>query len=620
MKTNSVNRWMTRLLAVLLCLIMVLTLLPATEAKADGNDPVYGTDRTEQELASLWSGNSYTEYWDPRGVYQGKTMPQCRQANHSWESDRHPNVTDQEKNCSHIGIKHQICKECKCLRTIYTKAKGHWHYTWKDPYDKQDATCEVAGWKKFYCEDCGCVITEEIPALGHIWKLTSMKKATATEPGCYSYNCIREAISVNENGIHSRHYCNKLYEDYIAIKGGYSLPQLELMRNHNPQYDDRQDRLLIEWINFHDTARGLRYTNISSFDTPKFSSDEKTMTIKGGPLRDKVGRQEVAVVYAESIANCKNLDPYIDVVIDCDWKLDVYLVDFGTRTQESGGEPRRGLRNITVKGRSVNVYLVNSNIGFIDYKDPNNIYSYYYNTCDVKLSLEGFNSHIYMDGATNSALTHAGGTVHCTASVNMPFYDSNNPLNGELILDYRPNNPYYTFMLANLNSIGYINPNYTHAPALELANMTVDSLGTPKNGQVQNGILTGLSGVKLTNCTWTCDTVELNDFSILELNASTVAGSNNNRTVFNVHNRAELNLNGTVNGDVNIYGTNTLRLNDATLNGSVLAAGVSDDTYNRLESGQDEGKHYRPLGNANWAYEGAELDLLLSGKIGRAHV
>ena len=611
MKKSGVHRRPTRLLAALLCLLMALSLLPATALAADPDPaPVFGVDRTLEEMRSKWSGYGYTEYWDRDRVYLGKYEPACPKGKHDWalfegQLDGH-SVTSQQQTCSDMGIHHYVCKLCKCGMTSYSKPKGHSHSVYAQSVDHKNPTCTEAGYDKYKClyfDSCHTYVTDEIPALGHSWVKYQQQSPTSSMTGFYKYRCQR---------------CSETYTEIIPMLSGYSLPNLMTNR---PDSEGKYERGTESQFSnlFNRSESGVRFSQMSaSYDpaTNQTTLCNRVRTVNGFPtlyvgeavVRDADTRRQVAIVYAEDITS-SSTNEYIDVVVYED-NLDVYLVDFGSRkTNKTTSVSKTGLRNLSVTGNYSHVYLVNSHIGMIDAGEetPYPVYSGGA-AGSVNISLSGFNSYVHMGPSSNSSQP---GTVHAVVSVDTPFYSVENPLydhnDYRLVMEYLPGNPYNPYRMYNYDRGGWVNSRYVHTPKLELANLTVDSLGSP------GGPLSGLGGVKLTNCSWTAGSIELRDFAQLELNDCTLTADE-----IVLHERSELTLGGDITGDIRTQGTNTLRLNNATLNGSILLEGVSNDYYDAI--GQkfgswDHKTHYLDLNNGGYyTYTGAYLNLLLNGE------
>ncbi len=614
MKKSGVHRRPTRLLAALLCLLMALSLLPETALAADPDPaPVFGVDWTLEEMRSKWSGYGYTEYWDRDRVYLGKYEPACPKGKHDWalfegQLDGH-SVTSQQQTCSDMGIHHYVCKLCKCGMTSYSKPKGHSHSVYAQSVDHKNPTCTEAGYDKYKClyfESCREYVTDEIPALGHSWAVYNMVSPSHTAAGRYDYRCQR---------------CKETYSEPIPMLSSYSLPSLMTSRpNSDGQYERGTESQFSNL--FSKCESGVRFSQMSAHYDPatnrtklcnRIEYDKNgfpTLYVGEAVVRDADTRRLVAIVYAEDLTS-ESTNEYIDVVVYED-DLDVYLVDFGSmKTNKTTSVSRTGLRNLSVTGNYSNVYLVNSHIGLIDADEttsnPYHVYSGG-SSGSVNISLSGFNSYVHMGPSSNSG---APETVHAVVSVDTPFYSVENPLydhnDHRLVMEYLPGNPYNPYRMYNYDRGGWVNSRYVHTPKLELANLTVDSLGSP------GGPLSGLGGVKLTNCSWTAGSIELRDFAQLELNDCTLTADE-----IVLHERSELTLGGDITGDVRTQGTNTLRLNNATLNGSILLEGVSDDYYDAI--GQkfgswDHKTHYLDLNNGGYyTYTGACLNLLLSGE------
>jgi len=593
------------MLALLLALCMALALLPAAALAAE-DDPKYGEDRAEGQIS--WSGAGYTEYWDRLGNYQGTSSPACRNAGgHNWTLDGR--FENRDKTCLEFGINHYICRSCGCTMTRYSKATGHWHSVYASPEEHQDPTCTEAGYDKYRCynyDNCREYITEEIPALGHSWAMYNVVRPSRTETGHYDYRCQR---------------CGATYSEPIPMLSSYSIPPLMTTRkNSEGKYEkgtESQFRNLFDktedCVTFSQHSATLNGVYLNRVTTA--ANGAQTLTIGEAAVRDANTKRLVAIVYAGELTSGHSQD-YIDVLVEED-SIDVYLVDFGTMGKNAS---RKGLRNLTVTGDYVNVYLVNSHIGMIE-STGTNTYPVYSGGSEgsVRISLSGFSSHIYMGASANSARP---GNVHAVVTVDTPFYSEEEPLinhNGhKLEMVYNPGSPNYPFRMFNLDRGLWVDPQYTHTPKLELANLTVDSLGSPANGTVQNGTLRGLGGAKLIGCNWTVENIELRDFSQLELENTTLSAEGSSGPDFVLHERSELTLGGTVTGNIRVRGTNTLRLNSAVLNGTLLLEGDSDDYYDAIgERFVDwNGKpHYLDLKNgANYAYNGANLSLLLGGE------
>lgn len=596
---------MKKLLAFLLALIMVCSLFPASvlaeETEPNREDPyqTYGNDYPDWQ--SWWYGSTQTFYWTSGGYFNGTSTTSCPDpVGHDWQQDdTYPNT---ENSCSSMGVLHELCANCSSARTTYYKAEPHIRVPYAEPDQHQDPTCTDAGWNKYKCQhysECGQYEEEELPALGHSWVRISSKKPTATRPGEIVYQCTR---------------CRERYTEELPCVSSYTYPD-QLMSGPGSVGTFSQ------FSNLYHYNHGVIFPNVgwdpdSLVDINHVEGD--TLYLLETDYKYVDSDTKVMLVFANYIPNDRH--PYIDIQIDAWEEMDVYLINFGTSYYEPGVGyvARTGLRNIFVNGSGVRVFLVNSNIGFIDYMENDQyvypIYDGSSETGSVALRLQGYDSFLKMGGDVNSVLP---GTVHCTIYEDVPIYEDE-----DLQLHYNPDNPYYPFYFTS--RYGRWGADFSYAPSIEAANMTVDALGTmttdENTGTVTytDGRLTGIGGAKLINCSYQAEQFQVDEFALLGFENSTVEIG-----TIELHNRAQLTVGGSLRSKIVASGTNKIRMVDGTLYGSILAAAVTDDAYGTEDvPGSDyNGQHYIEVEynsyTQSWSrhyYKGARVDLLLGGE------
>ncbi len=691
-RKTSIGR---RALAVLLGLIMVLTLVPVS-AFADGNGGSGtgtgsggGTDEEYvQEGVFDWpyddDETEHTVYYKP-GQYPGgltcdeSELATCKVAqtyyndpDHLWEG------TWTKPTCTDMGIYNEECLFCHAHRVTYQKPTGHRRYKM---LSSTEPGCTTEGVDIYKCQWCDAKIRYTTPAIGHYWVLDeyTTKEPTVWEDGHYDYKCAREG-------------CSETKSEPVPALGGYKLPKIRELEVFGEATYGQYFRTWqgikysdIWGINLYDTysagSNGNTYLEDNRYVTCTVGTND-LITIKGGQISNYDNHRSVAIVYAQDLYQTNNR-AWCDVIVDVSAKLsggslvwsaplDVYLVDFGITNE--AGHRTKGLASVTVKGDSVNVYLVNSNIGFIDYKASGT--SDYYDLMDgttlnestgqVKVSefayiaVDGYNSHVFMGPDVNAANPKA---AHVKVSVNgkMPYKGRGD----RTTLWYNAINPYEKFwwMMESIYGTSFAT-SFDYIPTVELCNLTVDLLGSPvnesacnsvwygmsthsdyryiKNVNVSNGVFKELGGASLYNCDWHVGTVEANDFSWMSLSNTDLSDSNGVSQV-NLHNRARLTVGGEQTCNITSYGTNRLYLDSATLKGNITAEGVTDDIYNAYQDGDrvednstedpespfyKEHKDYVPdpdpdkvlthaikLGKNGYSYfKGADLTLFLTGE------
>ena len=585
---------MKKLLALLLALIMVITLLPSVSF-AEG-DPTYGQDYPSWQPD--WDGTIHYDYWTSSGSYSVESPP-CPTSfdTHRWLEDTA--LQNWNSNCIQMGVNHEYCNLCGCHRTVYSKEQGHVRTSYSVCVQRVQPKCAEPGYEKYLCKyynTCHEFVYEEIPALGHSWKKDHVEAPTATSDGAVVYRCTRRIMG-----------CFAVYREPLAMLGGYSLPE-KVSDGHGHVGSP------YELGGSYMSSGGVMFTSDFWYDgsigseTIRNYVQNDTLYLRVPEYKTADNKRNVMIVTAVGLPDPNH--PYIDVNVDIQFATDVYLVNFGTRTTELDSVPRRGLRNITVRGNGVNVYLVNSNLGFIDYTEN---FEYVYpilnggsSSNKVRISVGGYDNHVRMGVNVNSPIQ---GQVHCTADLqrHMPTW----PEDGRKMI-YNPvhqDNPFRMYDIADQDELWGLD--YVQQPAIELANMTVEGLWSSYTGLGTNGEIYELGAAKLIHCNWTVDKLELRDFALLELEDCDLEIG-----TVELHNRAELTIGGSLRGKVQVYGTNTLRMDNGTLYGSVEIAGTCDDSYG-LETDPNSaayGKHYLQGEDPAYAYSGAGLDLLLDGK------
>ena len=411
-----------------------------------------------------------------------------------------------------------------------------------------------------------------------------------------------------------------------------------------------------------------RFGNEPYVSLTHYAASEDVLRITGAPLQyldgDQKGRY-FTLVYADDIYTQQmysGIAKWVDIVIDSTENefqrgsgFDVYLIDFGkTVTKDNGDEHTlKGLNNITVRGRKINVYLVNCNLGVL--KTPalsGEGYSYTVHnpmiasTTDrteignVQLRIVGMDSHIYMDKDTNA---EAAGLVACQVCVDgrLPENTYYNPHDGKVWWD---ENAYAQF------GIGPVSDFISTA---ELSNVRITALGTEEeffwgsrpSGPYPNGILSGYGGAVLYHCTWepvidqsnspyySLDKIVLNDHATLSLTDCTVRTATmepqtewvKNETTgeweeritgyapvyapitVEMNGRSSLTLSGTCNSAVLAQGLNTLRMDGVQLDAKVTVSNSNDALTTDFVT-EEELDDLSSVGRS-----GAQLDLLLSG-------
>ncbi len=585
---------MKKLLAFLLALIMVISLFP-TLSFAEG-DPIYGQDYPSWQPD--WDGTIHYDYWTSSGSYSSVSPP-CPSSfdAHNWTEDSL--LPNWDRDCIHMGVTHEKCTCCGSCRTVYRKESGHYRLYYDQHVEYQQPNCTEAGYEKFKCryfDTCHQYVIEEIPALGHSWKKSMVTAPTATSNGEVVYRCTRRIMG-----------CDAVYREPLAILGGYSLPEQVRDGYGFVGSPDEADGSYI-------TSGGVMYTSNFWYEGSEGSTTvsnyvrNDTLYLRVPEFEATDSARKVMIVTAVGLPDPNH--PYIDVDVDIEFATDVYLVNFGTRTAALNGAPRRGLRNITVNGNSVNVYLVNSNIGFIDYTEN---FEYVYPILDggsganrVRITVSGYDNHVRMGANVNDLIK---GQIHCIADLqlHMPTWPADNRK-----MIYNPAHPDAPFRMYDTAAQEELwGLDYTQQPAVELANMTVEGLWSSYTGLGTNGELNELGAAKLIHCNWAVDKLELKDFALLELEDCELEIGN-----VEMHNRAELTIGGSLRGKVQVYGTNALRMDNGTLYGSVEIAGTCDDSYG-LETNPSSvsyGKHYYRHQDPAYAYSGAGLSLLLDGQ------
>ena len=584
---------MKKLLALLLAMIMVISLLPAVSIAEEPRE-TYGDDYSEWQ--SWWNGSTETFYWNSEGQYNGTIKPSCSSgAGHEWQrDDTFPNM--ENNSCINMGVVHERCGFCGGARTTYYKAEPHTRVPYAEPDQHQDPTCTEAGWNKYKCKnyaDCGQYETEELPALGHSWVRHSTTAPTATKTGKIVYKCTR---------------CGESYTETLPVVTSYKAPKKVSYGGQAEWVDDLQSQF--------DRTHGVRFLTGNTSDC-YYEAATNTLHLNNTNYKDPRNDHYVILAYAEDLA--AGDDPYINIAVDATVShMDVYLIDFGTTRTNSGGTevPRKGLRNISASGAmDLHVYLISSNLGFIDYLVDE---AYVYPICDgsdtnggVELRLTNYDAFIKMGGEVNATLP---GAVHCAIYEDAPMKDSQ-----FYMMDYygRPDHP---FSYVEKLTLDIIYADFDYAPNVEAVNMTVDAMGAMTvddvTGEVvlTEGRLSGIGGAKLINCVWETDKFEVYDFAQLEFENSEVAIDS-----LELHNLAQLTLNSDMDGNISVFGTNTVRLVSGTLRGTILAAAANDDEYQSAV--EDPNSPYYGAYSIQcethsynrYYYYGARLNLLLAG-------
>jgi hypothetical protein len=178
----------------------------------------------------------------------------------------------------------------------------------------------------------------------------SSKKPTATRPGESVYQCTR---------------CRERYTEELPCVSSYTYPD-QLMS------DLGSVGTFSQFSNLYHYNHGVIFPNVgwdpdNLVDINHVEGD--TLYLCETAFKYVDSDTKVMLVFANYIPNDSH--PYIDIQIDAWEEMDVYLINFGTSYYEPGAGyvARTGLRNISVNGSGVRVFLVNSNIGFIDYME-----------------------------------------------------------------------------------------------------------------------------------------------------------------------------------------------------------------------------------------------------------
>ena len=653
-RTNTRTGFGKRAFALLLTLCMLAGTIPAV-AFSDGNQGSGSTDEYVQEGVYNWDYGAETEhtvYYKADQYPGGNTVADDQvsyfashcsvnelyyhESEHLWEG-----VWKEKTTCTDPGIYDEECLFCHAHKVTYHKPTGHQRYKM---LSSTEPTCTQEGEDIYKCQWCDAKIRYSTPAKGHYWVLDeyTSKEATVWEAGHNDYKCARDG-------------CTATRTEEIPALGGYKLPKIrekELFGDatydqyfrtwHGVKYSDVWG--IYQYDAFSEGSNGLAQLNADKYvDVYAGSSGyyNDQIVIRGTSLSTADNTRYVAVIYAQDDSKSDFGTTWCDVVVDTtDWitQLDVYLVDFGI-TKENGRKTK-GLQSLTVKGTTANVYFVNSNIGFIDYKETGA--SEYAATCVMRgtgyandaayIVLDGYNSHIHMGPDVNSANPRA---AHVEVSVRskMPFKGYQGE-GDRTTLWYNAVNPHekYWFMTEGIYGLSFA-ASFDYSPTVELSNLTLLKLGNPKTGtinvhlrdatgqftdsyqemtypeailydmtapytshtfhngstnnpdMIQNGKFDQLSGVALYNCKWEIGTIEAEEFSWLSLSNSDISA--NGVSKVNLHNRARLTVGGPQVCDITAYGTNRIYLDGALLQGRITAAGTSDDIYNAFQDGKE---------------------------------
>lgn len=584
-----------RLVALLLFCAMAMSVLP-TVAFSDGTGGTGETDEYVQEGVYDWDYGSETEHtvYYARDQYpNGYTVSDDNVdyfASHCTVAMTYYNDNDhlwegswvQKTSCTEKGIYDEECLFCHAHRVTYHKPTGHQRYKM---LSSTEPTCTQEGEDIYKCQWCDAKIRYSTPAKGHYWVLDeyTSKEATVWEAGHNDYKCAREN-------------CNETKTEVIPALGGYKLPKIREQELFGQNTYDQYFR----------TWHGVKYSDIwgidhydecktwSSTDEYEYLDANKyvdvyegstfyyndQIVIKGAQISLNESKKSVAVLYAQDDSTSGFGTTWVDIVVDTsetEIPIEVYLVDFGIT--KDNGKKTKGIASLTVKGNGADVYFVNSNIGFIDYKeigssDYSDTYvmrGNYVNGDTAYIALDGYDSHVYMGPDVNLADpkdAHVKVSVHSR----MPSKAKGD----RTTLWYNPVNPdeKYWFMMEGIYGTSFM-ASFEYVPTVELCNLTIEELGIPKSGTVQvrmrdpetgafidpavseemsyaeailydmtapytihnfsnastssaggllqNGVFDQLSGAALYNCDWHVGTIEVNDFSWVSLSNSELA-------------------------------------------------------------------------------------------------
>ncbi|MBQ3920645.1 MAG: hypothetical protein II689_00270, partial [Firmicutes bacterium] len=362
-----------------------------------------------------------------------------------------------------------------------------------------------------------------------------------------------------------------------------------------------------------------------------------TVTITGAVMHVPVGNMTryftvltAGDIYS-AIANDTTIHKWANIVIDTtaaadEWirkdGMDVYLVGFGKTVEGyNGPHPTKGIQNISVTGDYVNVYLVDCNIGAVKnnsgegYTFPN---PSAFDNANCTIRINGMDSHIYMDSATNADVA---GRVGCRVQIY-----------GTLTADYcyNPDNGSVVYDSNHTVTAGATGEFLSTA---ELSNLRICQLGSSDANfntvGYPNGVLEDFSGVTLYNCEWgpgldyydssvsvPLDRIVLNDFSSLSLIGTSPVSYygeyeyENRYATIELNHLSSLTLSGEIRNLTVAKGRNTLTLKDAALRGKTGKILVDGECNANTQDYISQSELYYVQNHRD---KGARLDLLLGG-------
>ncbi len=168
--------------------------------------PATGHQHTELRNAKVatctqegYTGDTYCKDCNTK-LSSGKVLPKT---DHTWDAGKITTVAI----CSEKGIKTFICTVCKSTRIEEIPATGHVNKITKFA---KEASCKSEGYTgDIYCQDCGTLIEEGkvIPKADHVWNKGEITTpATCTTKGIKTYSCAScgttktEAIAATGHG------------------------------------------------------------------------------------------------------------------------------------------------------------------------------------------------------------------------------------------------------------------------------------------------------------------------------------------------------------------------------------------------------------------------------------
>jgi len=168
--------------------------------------PATGHQHTELRNAKVatctqegYTGDTYCKDCNTK-LSSGKVLPKT---DHTWDAGKITTVA----TCSEKGIRTFICTVCKSTRIEEIPATGHVNKITKFA---KEASCKSEGYTgDIYCQDCGTLIEEGkvIPKADHVWNKGEITTpATCTTKGIKTYSCAScgttktEAIAATGHG------------------------------------------------------------------------------------------------------------------------------------------------------------------------------------------------------------------------------------------------------------------------------------------------------------------------------------------------------------------------------------------------------------------------------------